>query len=118
MWKREGVSFGLPDISCVEYLLEWLGPSGVGLCQSGDMGGLNPISWVEIDAFSRATGNQLEAWEAQQLRLCSVAYVSGYNLGQKPMRVSPVYEDRPDEDPGIALERRRVSEQLKAAMRG
>lgn len=82
------------------------------------MGGIHPLSWAEIDAFSRISGHNLEPWEARQLRVCSVAYVQGYHLGQQPMKVSPAYADRPDDDPGIAFERRRVSEQMKAAMDG
>lgn len=115
MWQREGIDFALPDIPEIGYMLEWFQPHCLGWFHAGDMGGLHPLTWSEIDAFSRLSGSELDAWEAQQIRLCSVAYVTGYRKGQQPMTVSPAFEDRPEDDPGIAVERHRISEQMKVA---
>jgi hypothetical protein len=80
------------------------------------MGGIRPVSWQEIASFSQMAGFDLEPWEAQQIRAMSVAFVAGHDLGQEPMKVSPAYSDRPDEDPGVALERQRMSDALGAML--
>ncbi|SMP32188.1 hypothetical protein SAMN06265373_108146 [Shimia sagamensis] len=118
MWEREKLDLALPDISRVSFILEWLGSECLGWFTQDGMGGLRPISWGEMDAFARLTQTDFEPWEAEQLRKCSAGYVAGYNLGRQPMVVSPAYEDRPDDDPGVAVERRRVSEQMKSALSG
>lgn len=116
MWLDESLDLGLPDISGVEYLLDMMAPEGLSWCLYGQMGGAEPISWSEISSFSRETGLALEPWETRQLRAMSVAYVRGLARGSEPMKVSPAYDDRPKEDPGVAVERRRVSESLKAGL--
>lgn len=37
--------------------------------------GVNPISYLEIEAFCRITGEQLEPWEARAVRAVDDAYV-------------------------------------------
>ena len=106
----------MPDIGGVGYLLDMMAPEGLAWCSFGQMGGVEPVSWSEISSFSREAGLYLEPWEARQLRAMSVAYVQGLARGNEPMKVSPAYDDRPEEDPGVALERRRVSESLKAGL--
>ena len=118
MWREADLDPALPDISGVEYLLEMLMGDGLGWCSFDPMGGVEPLPWSEIDSFSRVTGLALEPWEARQLRSMSAAYVEGRHYGQKPMKVSPCYADRPEEDPGVALERQRISEGLKTALSG
>lgn len=116
MWLDENLDLGLPDITGVEYLREIMAPEALGWCNFEAMGGASPHRWAEIDAFSRSSGTLLEAWEACQIRAMSAAYVEGMVLGGEPMKVSPAYEDRPKEDPGVAVERRRVSQQMKAGL--
>ncbi|MCJ8335695.1 MAG: hypothetical protein MJH10_15880 [Epibacterium sp.] len=106
----------MPDIRGVEYLLDMMSPEGVGWFRSDGMGAAFPLDWSEINAFSDAAGLALDPWERCQIRAMSVAYVEGRRLGGEAMKVSPAYVDRPDEDPGIALERRRVSDTLGAAL--
>jgi hypothetical protein len=106
----------LPDVSGVEYLLEMMAPEGIGWCTFDHMGGAEPIEWSEIRSFSKEAGIYLEPWESSQLRAMSVAYVNGLARGREPMTVSPAYDDRPDEDPGVALEQKRLSDNLGAAL--
>ncbi len=113
-WMREGIDLNLPKLGRVAYFLEFLGPSGVGWFQNSGLG-IEPLSWSEILNFSQATGTKLEPWEAEQIRACSVAYVSGYRRGQRPMAVSPAFEDHPEDDPGVQIERKKVADQVRAA---
>lgn len=113
MWVKEGLDLCLPEPSGVEYFIDYMRPEGLGWFSHDAMGGASPHSWSEISAFSRGTDLRLEPWEASQIRAMSVAYVQERARGSEPMKVSPAFEDRPDDDPGIAVERRRVSEQLK-----
>ena len=93
-----------------------MSPDGLGWCSFDQMGGAAPVTWSEISAFSREAGLNLEPWEARQIRAMSVAYVNGMARGKEPMKVCPAFDDRPDEDPGVALERRNVSNSLKAGL--
>jgi len=114
MWLEEDLDLGLPDITGVEYLREWMLPDQLGWCHFDGMGGGGPHSWAEVEAFSRLSCGQMDPWEARQIRAMSVAYVEGMAKGREPMKVSPAYADRPREGPGIAIERRRISAQIKA----
>lgn len=116
MWLDEGLDLALPDVGGAEYLLDMMTPEGLGWCSYDPMGGSNPVSWSEIGSFSLGAGLDLEPWEAKQLRAMSVAYVHGLARGTEPMKVSPAYDDRPGDDPGVALERKRVSDSLDAAL--
>lgn len=116
LWKNEGLDLSLPDISGGEYLLDLMAPEGLGWCSYDQMGGAEPVSWSEICSFSREAGLDLEPWESRQLRAMSVAYIAGLARGKEPMKVSPAYDTTPDQDPGVALERKRVSESLKAGL--
>ena len=40
---------------------------------------VNPISYVEIEAFCRLTGEQLDPWEARAIRAVDDAYLAGLN---------------------------------------
>lgn len=106
----------MPDIAGVEYLLDMMAQEGLGWCSFDQMGGAQPVSWSEIRAFSQGAGLDLEPWEAKQLRAMSVSYVNGMARGREPMKVSPAYDDRPDEDPGVAFERKKLSDNLGAAL--
>lgn len=116
MWLNEGLDLALPDVSGAEYLLEWMAPECLGWCKFEAMGGAAAHSWAEIEAFSRASGALLEPWEASQIRAMSAAYVDGMARGGEPMKISPAFEDRPEDDPGVAVERRKVSEQMKSGL--
>ena len=93
-----------------------LAPSGLGWCKHGQMGGAEPVSWQEITAFSTSAGLDLEPWEARSLRSMSVAFVEGFFSGTQPLQVSPAFEGTPELDPGVAVERRQISDSMKAAL--
>lgn len=115
-WDNAGIDPSLPDISGVEYLLEMMSPDQLGWCEYDSAGGSRAISWQEIQSFSQQSGQDLEPWEARQLRAMSVAFVHSKNKGREPMTVSPVFIDDPDNDPGKAAERKKISDTLKASM--
>ena len=116
MWQKEGLDFALPDIEGVEYLVEIMAPEGLGWCSFDGMGGAQAHSWQEIQSLSQMADLQLEPWEAKAVRSMSVAYVQGLASGRDPMTVSPAFRDRPEDDPGVAVERRRLSESLGAGL--
>lgn len=116
LWRSEGIDLALPEISGVDYLLDMMMAEGLGWCSFDQMGGATAVTWSEINSFSTGAGLELEPWEARQLRAMSVAYVNGMERGREPMTVSPAYADNPDTDPGVALERKRVNDSLKAGM--
>lgn len=62
----------------VEYLWE-IGPT------SGD----GPITFSEIEAWSRLTGHVLDGWEAPALRRLSAAYHSEHYAASDPKRPAP-----------------------------
>ena len=116
LYAKEDVPNGLPDIDAGEYFLEWLAYD-LGWCDADGMGNLRAHSWLEIDAMDRQLGLNLEPDEARLIRTMSNAYIEGHHYGKEAMALAPVYDDR-DDDPGIALERRLVSEKIKAGMGG
>ena len=40
--------------------------------------GPSPLTWAEIDAYARCTGDLKEPWEFQTIRDMSMAYIVGY----------------------------------------
>ena len=116
LYAKEDVPNGLPDIEAGDYFVEWLSYD-LGWCDADGMGNLRAHSWLEIDAMDRQLGLNLEPDEARMIRQMSNAYIEGYHHGKEAMALAPVYDDR-DDDLGIALERRLVSEKIKAGMGG
>lgn len=114
-YEKAGVSLGLPDVpEPVAYILSWVaGSGGIGWSQVAGMGE-GPLSWQEIDAFARRRAPDMQPWEAEQIRAMSEAYLEGYHRGKAACVRAPVYE-RDEDDPGLAYERRMVSEGIKAA---
>ncbi len=117
LWQDEGLNLGLPAIHRVEYLRDMMANDQLGWCDFDSMGGTQPHSWSELKGYSEALGLDLEPWEFSAIRSMSLSYVEGYIRGSSPMVVSPAYVGKPKDDPGLAVERQRVSNQLKAALR-
>ena len=55
----------------------------LGHCDTGDMGGVKPLSWQEIQSFSIATALYLNWWECEQLMLMSGAYCNMHYKAKK-----------------------------------
>ena len=85
----------MPDIDGGEYLVSnW---TDCGLFCVG-MGGIEPLSWSEINSYSDNVGG-LDGWERKQIRKMSEAFVSfkakADNMGcPAPFRVEMTDEDR------------------------
>lgn len=116
LYLKHDCPLGLPDLDAGGYFVEWLS-ADLEWCAVDGMGNLRSHAWTEIDAFDRMLGLGLEPWEARQLRTMSRAYVEGNNRGRKPMVTAPVYHNK-DDDPGIALERRVLSDKIRIGMAG
>jgi len=70
--KRDGIAPKMPP-NPAPYLVERL--VEIGLTEAAGMGA-SPISWSQIDAWSRLTGTVLQPWEARLLRRLSAEYLS------------------------------------------
>ena len=75
----------MPDLGDVEYMAEIA--NDVGIARQ------NPVDWVEIRAFTEATGIYLTAWEAKWLRQMSVAYVNQAFKSTDPACLPPTFTD-------------------------
>ena len=60
----------------------------IGLTGSNGMGP-TPLSWGEIDAWTRQTGTELMPWEARLLRQLSTAYISEGRRAENESCVAP-----------------------------
>ncbi|MFY0681888.1 MAG: hypothetical protein JXR13_15065 [Thalassovita sp.] len=81
------ISLPLPDITGAEYLAEIF--SELGRTHSDGMT-LKPIPWVEIQAYSTATGEIQSAFEKRQIREMSRAYLNGLAQGKDPFSIAPM----------------------------
>ena len=62
------------------YLMEWV----YQLHQSRSMGmAMNPISYMEIEAWSRLTRNRPQPWEVTALKAIDTAYLISINDDRK-----------------------------------
>lgn len=59
------------------------------LWEIGPTSGDGPISFAEIEAWSRLTGNVLDGWEAPALRRLSTAYHAEHYAASDPNRPPP-----------------------------
>jgi len=71
------------------------------------MNGLLPVSWQEISAWQKATGNH-DQWLATIIRDLSKHYVTEFNLAKDPKRRSPISDNLDTE-----AQRKKVSLQFK-----
>lgn len=71
-YMRDGIEAQMPPNPAphiIDRLLE------IGLTEAAGMGA-GPMTWLQIDAWSRLTGVVLEPWEARLLRRLSTEYLS------------------------------------------
>jgi hypothetical protein len=56
----------------------------LGMVQPAGMGGLSPLLYSEIVAYSELSGG-LDYWEKVALRAMSEAFCQGYSIGKDPL---------------------------------
>jgi hypothetical protein len=81
----------MPEVGPLAYLVEAF--HAVRFARHG-FEGLTPQTWVEIDAFARATGRITTGWEAQALFDMSWAYVTENQKAADALRIAPM--ERPN----------------------
>jgi len=80
----------LPDLEWGEHLLRILLKVGPGT-DSGH--GPVPVSWGEIDSWSRVSGFFIAGHEAEEIRILSKDYCSSFHAGQDPTEIKPSFGD-------------------------
>lgn len=111
LWKlqEQGREPKLPEVAC-SYLLDCF--FEVGPAQSGGMGQA-PLSFQEIDAWSRLTGRSVSPFEALTLRRMSMAWVAESARAEDPDASPPWAGEQ------VTVEERvRVADSLQAALEG
>lgn len=92
----------MPEMMGFEYLVQYLfevGPVG------SNGFGPEPLSWQEIEAWSRLTQTDLDTWEALTLRKLSADYSSQLSKSADPKCKAP---DQPE------LSREQIAEDVEA----
>jgi len=72
---------GLPELpESAAYILQWF----YDLSSTRTVGmALNPISFTEIDAWSRLTGNKPSIWEVSAIKQLDTAFLQSCNEDQR-----------------------------------
>lgn len=91
----------MPPIKAGLYLVDHLFTIGPSL-------GGEPVTFQEIEAWSRMTGTRLNTWEVSTLHGLSLAYVDELNAASDPVRPAPY-------SPADKPSRAEVSKRLEAA---
>lgn len=69
----------MPEILYGEYLVGWL----------RQIAKAEPVGWLEIDAWARRTGRDLDPWEAETLHRMAEAYAAQYHNSADPNCEAP-----------------------------
>lgn len=83
--KRTGKPPSLPRLDAGAYLF-------AAFLEAGKVSvtyGAGPLTWAEIDAYSRQTGEISTPFEARTLRRMSEAYLGGKTAGEDPLSIEP-----------------------------
>lgn len=96
-WEQHVATTGeppnMPEIEEGAQVIEYL--QEVGPTLPGAMGP-EPVTFAEIDAWSRTTGYDPTAWEAQTIRRLSRAFVSQYAKSKETNSPAPWTGDKVD----------------------
>lgn len=84
--KRQDRPLGLPELDAGAYIVNALVEAGPTIF---DGMGERPLSWVDIDAYARATGGDWQPWELRAVFGMSRAYLAGKQAGKEPLAVPP-----------------------------
>lgn len=75
----------LPPLASGGYLYNAFREAGMVSMGFGQM----PLTWAEIDAYARLTGEITTPFEARMLRAMSQAYLSGLRAGEDEFSIPP-----------------------------
>jgi hypothetical protein len=75
----------MPEVTAGQYLVEAF--NELGRVSAGFS--MIPLTWGEIDAYARLTGEISERFEARALRRMSAAYIEGYRLSEDEFSIPP-----------------------------
>jgi len=76
----------LPELLAGEYLLDALREAGTF---TQTVGGILPLTWLELRAYILLTGAIGADWENRLVMMLSREYVDGYNIGLDPAGKPP-----------------------------
>lgn len=85
----------LPNVGYAEYLFAYA--EEIGLYRSNGFG-IEPISWVEINAWNCSMPTKLSAWELNTIHKISKAYVSSFNMSNEKSIPSPYQPEQFDRE--------------------
>lgn len=83
--KRDGITPPLPPNSAPHFIAWFI---ELGMIQAGGMAPM-PLTWTEIDAWTRQTGIRLQPWEARLMKALSLAYLRELALAESENRPPP-----------------------------
>jgi hypothetical protein len=92
----------MPDLMGFDHLaayLNELGPAG------HDSSGMIPVSFQELESWSRMTGADVNAWEASMLIRMSRQYCGQHHGSSDPMSPPPYVDEKSEDDMVIIRER-------------
>lgn len=87
----------MPELPSGGYLLAAL--QKLGPARQAGMGGLRPVDWPEIVAFSQGTGRITEPWEIELIFDMGQEYLSGKTTGDKLFGIAPIDQAEEAENP-------------------
>jgi len=99
-------NYGMPDMGPLSHIIAWLMELGE---VTSTAEGLTPLSWQEIEAWSRLTGLNVSPRESLALRRLSVAYIQEFYRSNNRDCMPPTL-DKPDRN-------KRVEGRLKNAFK-
>lgn len=102
----EAILERLPNVEPFDYMVGLFSDIGMAI-NTGN--GLTPVTWQEIESFTKGTGVQLTAWEARTIRDMSAKYANGVVRYTNVNVEAPYQSER---------EKARIADTMKSALRG
>jgi len=104
--SEEAILERLPNVEPFDYMVGLFSDVGMAI-NTGN--GLTPLSWQELDCFTKNTGISFTSWEARTIREMSAKYASGVVRYTNQNVQAPFRSDK---------EKERVADTMKSALRG
>lgn len=90
-YKEAGKPAPHVELEAGGYLLEML--YEVGPIKAMPMGGVDAITWADLDPYVRLTQGTIDEWEARLLIDMAKAFAAGFNEGKSPFSIAPIDRD-------------------------